>query len=53
MKLPYLLLNRIDQPKMTLTKGTRALARQVQEARFREMLEQEAAAMECLRNVMR
>lgn len=56
MRLPYLLLNRVNGPKETPTetakRRARALAEQVKRARFEEALRDELATMQCLREAM-
>ncbi len=55
MKLPFLLLNRVgltETPVETARRRARALVQQVQEARFREMLREEQAQMQSLRQAM-
>ena len=55
MKLPLLLLNRVgltETPIETARRRARALAQQVREARFREMLREEQAQMQSLRQAM-
>lgn len=56
MRLPYLLLNRVDRPKETLSetakRRARALAEQAKRARFEEALREELTTITSLREAM-
>jgi len=56
MRLPYLLLNRVDGPKETPAETARrrakALSEQLKRARFEEALREELATMTSLREAM-